>query len=560
VVGFKRFRRQRSVAKGSPFWLRLTANGPRRLQSKFVYRSDESRKDSVEVDYYFFIPKQLGIDANHYPKSIFYRNLDSIVRRRAPHIPLDKPQYLYNALTDAENIENFERRLLETKLLCCAFHRYVQSTVRYLSACEPHDNETRCGSLSDEVDCFLRVFANSLKRLECQVREAESTVKQHYQELHSLREYCNLVAEKEAYQLLQSRFGQSASNQNCLLLLVNRLHLDRINHGYQSIAETEGVNEYFIYRFKGLRRFAEEPLNLTNLTAKVGEYRQQLIYGLAAGVAMTFATTIAFYTQQKYGNFSQAFFVALVVSYVFKDRLKELTRSYAHSNLMYRIGDYRTKLLRGGRGAVVGESRQSARFVEREKCEPEILDMAKRSRIGDMADYGLEHSIMHYKRKISVNNNFFRSGFLLELPRQLVDINIFNIEKFLRNIVPSDDNIWAMGRLTPVKIRSQRVHHVIMVVKMKNSTSSSLKSWCVVLGQRGIKRIVEREKEQPIDMLWQRSNDKTRYEALLIKQMEDYQSSSGGVSFEALLRSDEIDDERPGLDSPEPTEISKQQR
>jgi hypothetical protein len=82
----------------------------------------------------------------------------------------------------------------------------------------------------------------------------------------------------------------------------------------------------------------------------------------------------------------------------------------------------------------------------------------------------------------------------------------------------------------------------------------------VVLGQRGIKRIVEREKEQPIDMLWQRSNDKTRYEALLIKQMEDYQSSSGGVSFEALLRSDEIDDERPGLDSPEPTEISKEQR
>ncbi|WP_237443400.1 hypothetical protein [Sinobacterium norvegicum] len=428
--------------------------------------------------------------------------------------------------------------MIETKLLSCAFHRYVQSTVRYLSHCEPKENETRCGAFSDEVDCFLRVFANSLKRLESQHSDTDG--KRQFEELHSLREYCNLVAEKEAYQLLQSHFGQNPSNQNCLLLLVNRLHYDRINHGYRSIADTDGINEYFIYRFKGLRRFAEQPLNMTNLTAKVGEYRQQLIYGLAAGLAMTFATTIAFYTQQKYGDFSQAFFVALVVSYVFKDRLKELTRSYAHSNLMYRIGDYRTKLLRGGRGAVVGESRQSARFIAREKCESEVLDMAKRSRIGDMADYGLEHNIMHYKRKISVNNQFFRSGFLLQLPRQLVDINIFNIEKFLRNIVPSDDNIWAMGRLTPVKIRSQRVHHVILVVKMKNKTSSSLKSWCVVLGQRGIKRIVEREKEQAVDVLWQRSNDKVQYESLLVKQMEDYQNSASGDSFEALLQSGEI--------------------
>ncbi|ROS01056.1 hypothetical protein EDC56_1480 [Sinobacterium caligoides] len=511
--GFRHFRK-RKPSQVSPFRLQLATNGPRRLQSSLAYQAEEGCSDSVQVDYFFFIPKQLAINAVTYPKNLFYRHMDSVVRRRAPQVPLNQPQLLYNTLTTISKMKDVDRQLVETKLLACAFHRFTQSTVKKLSGIEPELKQTHCGTFSEVVDCFLRMFDNWIQRIAAGEQGGD------LEGLAALREYCNLVAEKEAYQLLQTPFAQQLSNRNCLLLLVKRLHDDRVNHGYQSVADVEGVNEYFIYRFKGLRRFAEEPLNLSNITNIVGELRQQLIYGFAAGLAMTFATGIAFYTQQKYGNFSEPFFVALVVSYIFKDRIKELTRSYANTGLMRRFGDYRTKLLRGGKGIDVGSVKQSASFIAKEKCDGEILAAAKRSRNGDMADYGLEHDILNYSRTIKVNERFFYARNILDLPRQWLDINIFNLEQFLHNIVPSADNIWSMGKTLPVRIKSQRVHHVIVVVRMKNDEASSVRSWCVVLGRKGIKRVVEREKEQPMDVLWQRHSDSVNYESLLQKQIK----------------------------------------
>lgn len=513
----------------SPFKMSLSTNGPSRLQSKFVYSAEKNIHERVEIDYYFFIPKQLNVNSASYPKTLFYRHLDSVVRRRSPYIPLDQPKLLYNSLTDAAKIQDTDRQVLETKLLACAFHRFVQSTVKKLSHIDPIKKQTECGAFSDVVDCFLRMFQNWLNKIKA--GEKHGDLKQ----LTALREYCNLVAEKEVYQLLQTNFAQQTSNRNCLLLLVKRLHDDRVLQGYQSIADPDEVNEYFIYRFKGLRRFAEEPLNLTNVTNVVGEFRQQLIYGLAAGLAMTFATGIAFYMQKKYGNLSEAFFIALVVTYIFKDRMKEITRSYASNRLLKKFGDYRTKLMRGGKGLNVGGVKQSAYFIGRSKCDEDILAAAKRSRNGDMADYGLEHEILNYSRTIKVNDDFFMSSNLLDLPRQFVDFNAFNIKPLLQNIVPSADNIWAMGKHFPVKVRSQRVHHMIVVVKMKNSHTSSLKSWCVVLGKRGIKRIIEREKEQPIDVLWQRRSEQDNYEELLQKQLKRLREEADDRGLEEQL-------------------------
>ena len=64
-----------------------------------------------------------------------------------------------------------------------------------------------------------------------------------------------------------------------------------------------------------------------------GIIAEQVYFSVAAGISMIFATAIAFSFQQRYGNFTMPFFVALVVSYMLKDRIKELFRYYfAHKH------------------------------------------------------------------------------------------------------------------------------------------------------------------------------------------------------------------------------------
>ena len=64
-----------------------------------------------------------------------------------------------------------------------------------------------------------------------------------------------------------------------------------------------------------------------------GRLVEQTIYAIAAGLAMLFATGVAFISQRRYGNLTLPFFVALVISYMFKDRIKEILRGILNTRV-----------------------------------------------------------------------------------------------------------------------------------------------------------------------------------------------------------------------------------
>ena len=59
-----------------------------------------------------------------------------------------------------------------------------------------------------------------------------------------------------------------------------------------------------------------------------------MIFSTAAGLTMILATAIAIYSQYKFGIFTMAFFITRVMSYVFKDRIKEIARDCLSSKLL----------------------------------------------------------------------------------------------------------------------------------------------------------------------------------------------------------------------------------
>ncbi len=103
---------------------------------------------------------------------------------------------------------------------------------------------------------------------------------------------------------------------------------------------------------------------------------QQVFLGLAAAAAMAFATAAAFISQTVYGSLTLPFFVTLVVSYIFKDRIKDLLRYHLSRKMTRFLFDHKTRV-RDVAGKIVGVCRESFGFVKASKLPAEVRESAK---------------------------------------------------------------------------------------------------------------------------------------------------------------------------------------
>lgn len=134
---------------------------------------------------------------------------------------------------------------------------------------------------------------------------------------------------------------------------------------------------------------------------KDGAVFEQTVLALAAGLAMIFSTGIAFYYQQLYGNFTTPFFIALVVGYMLKDRIKGLVSMLFMSrsnNLFY---NYKIKVT-NSLGKKVGLIKENFAFIPLKKLGSKIkkyrqIDLILKSDIESLNEH-----VIQYKKKIVI--------------------------------------------------------------------------------------------------------------------------------------------------------------
>ena len=97
-------------------------------------------------------------------------------------------------------------------------------------------------------------------------------------------------------------------------------------HFPESIPSPEGNNEDVLYRWSILRKYISRYLFLEVRRRKGHPLLLHSVYAISAAIAMIFATFVAFFWQGRYGALSNNLFLALVIAYIFKDRVKEIGR------------------------------------------------------------------------------------------------------------------------------------------------------------------------------------------------------------------------------------------
>ena len=431
---------------------------------------------------WIFVPNSLDINAAKYSKEDFYRDLKSVVR-------LITPSYGLHALADDEQllpnqslISNFNE-LSETQDL---YHTIKMYCAIAKSACRDEcqaipllsDATSRRESslrFLDDVPRIVNRFRNLLGNMDA--KEVDERTKQV---LVYGDEFLSNVMEKYTYRLrdsirlnhpeeypeLESRFKD---------VLLNEKNY-REQQGYLSVkADDTHGNEDFVFRASLLKKFSESDLYLNANKRKNTFLVEQILYSLAAGAAMVVATLSSFFFQQRYGNFTLPFLIALVVSYMFKDRLKDWLRLIFARRVSSKVFDTRTDFRIKGRR--IGWSKDSVDFIDSDKIIPEVLELRNRNPLFAEVS-GKDEKVLLFRKKVQLWPGELAKASPFPM-KGINDILRYNITEYTRKMDnPSFplSGTWDDNQYKPIE--GKKIYHLTFVMQ------------CVYEGKTEYKRVV----------------------------------------------------------------------
>jgi hypothetical protein len=275
-----------------------------------------------------------------------------------------------------------------------------------------------------------------------------------------------------------------------ILSMVNEIIEFKKDRGYQVVdSEQKNISSDFVHRLGLLKKYAESHLYLNVKKRKDGVLTEQFLYSLAAGISMIFATIIAFSVQQQFGNYTMPLFVALVVSYMLKDRIKELARFYFAHKMGSKYFDH--KIAMNINDTDIGWAKESMDFISDSKIPKEILQLRNRSSIID-ATYKtdsekviLYRMHMHIDReKLNSTSPYFFSG--------VNSIIRLNTSQYLRNMDNPDFTLYLPDELEGYQTtKGKKLYYLNLIIQKQNENQNELRHYRLVLNRDGIIRIEE---------------------------------------------------------------------
>lgn len=461
------------------------------------------RKSDYTIETFLFLPNALDIHPGSYTSDDFFQDLKTNIRFKTPvcsvHDLKNNCPYV-NGLEQAVQLlldqsagksreTDFEYRL---KLFCSVYNRALEEEAREMVAQKekdlPHHMETYLRSVQDVLRWFRHV-TGLLIRNECSSRVRIATA--------SADEYLSLRSELQTLAVLA---GLKAHGLDESHPLVSRLmdfcrdeSVYRTSRG-MGVTVDANENEAFIHRKSILKKYFSSALFLQGERRNGGVLLEQTLMGFAAGLAMLFATVLAFYFQRRFGNLTLPFLVGLVTSYIFKDRIKELTRLYMIRKARRLVHDRKTRL-RDRDEKVVGKLLESVFFLKEIALPEDVRRIRSRDHVTELANLFREESVLQYRKRVRLFRKCVSRDYSENEMAGITEITRLNVSRFLSKM---DDPEKPFLMLREGKVRlatGRRIYKVNMILALSCPDSTTLHRYRLILDRRGIRRI---ESVQPV--------------------------------------------------------------
>lgn len=470
------------------------------VEFKTGFLVDKNEKENeFMMNTWIFVPYSLDINTATYPKDYFYRDVKSYLRLITPiyslkelgnpeKLPYMFLQVAFNELVAEPSEENMAEFEYQIKMfISIAKSALRQEANRLLKIKEREKLENAVDLYRERIEKVTFLY-RELRRVISQpdVPEKALTYFSFGDEFFSNR------IEHKTFEIMKSlqnlRPGDEEVWKEKMMQLILKERHHRRAQGYElTQKENPEKNRDLLHRLRLLRKYIENHLFLDADRKKDGRLAEQLSISLAAGLAMVFATAVAFSAQQKYGNFTMPLFVALVVSYMLKDRIKETVRYYFVSRLSKKYFDNKTTI--SIKNHPVGWIKEGVDFVPETNVPEEVIRKRDRSDILESDNRNTAEKILLYRKLVRINGEILDDNIPYDIAG-INDIVRFNFSNFFMKM---DDPLVPVSIPTDgydyETVNSKFIYYINFIIQLQYRDTIQYKRFRLIVSRDGIEGI-----------------------------------------------------------------------
>lgn len=459
----------------------------------------EERENKFTMNTWIFIPYSLDINHSTYSKNLFYRDLRCNTRLITPvyqlseivggrALPITLLENSFKRVADDSVKENIGDLEYNIKMFAAIFKSSVRDQVFYII--NPHVLEGReelCKNFISDIDSILERY-----RMLYKIIGIHTIPRECFNYYLFGDEFMSNVVHKHVFRLMKFlKSNEPLIYKECKERFTNLIQKEvehRAKRGFPVVEKNSPVkNRDLVYRTGALKKYIESELFLNTKTKKDGILIEQIYLSLAAGISMIFATAIAFSFQLKYGNFTMPLFVALVISYMLKDRIKELTRYYFAHKLKEKYFDHKTSISINEHN--IGLAKEGFDFITEKMVPAEVLRIRARTPLLEADNRYSEEKIILYRKLVELDMNeldssseYFISG--------INEILRFNLTAYLQKMDDPAVPLYIISNHSDYEeIMGTKVYYLNFIIQLKSGEGEQFKRYRIVFNRCGIKEI-----------------------------------------------------------------------
>ena len=472
------------------------------VEFKFGFNCKEDGVvDDFSVNAWVFVPNSLDINPENYGKKQFYRDVKSNVRLITPvYLMRDIAQDSSLPLTSLRNaLERVVRNPEQTDLDAYEYHLKMFAAI-FKSALRDQAEHLKTARSLDSADYLVEDYVESTRLVLSKFRSlyqiidvptvSETTrsyfrlcdeFMSHVVEMRTVRiiRMIDASINSAAYGDIRERFVE--------LILEERNY--KIGQGYGVLNKECEHDRQLVYHHGMLKKFIESELYIRLDKKKDGVAVEQIYYSIAAGVAMIFATAVAWHTQVKYGNITWPLFIVLVVSYMLKDRIKDLLRYYFAHRLGNKYYDKKAIITIGKNK--VGVVKEGFDFISSSRLPSEVRTLRQKAASVDDESRIFDEKIMLYRKHLTIDDVALNRNDDYPM-RGINEIMRLHMNRFTHKMdnpeVPID-SVDADGNISSVRVA--KIYYVNTVFQLQHDGQVEYHHFRITMTRNGILAIDE---------------------------------------------------------------------
>ena len=467
------------------------------LEFKFSYKvRKETKQNFFSLNTWIFIPNSLDISSSTYNRSDFYRDIRTNTRLITPvflfreissgqAIPISNLRIAMEQLAVEPTPTNVSEYEYQIKMFSVIFKSSIRNHLSYIIEY----------SKKNDQQALITEFLTNVEDILCKYKQLAHIIKTPTvsQEVFNYYlfgyEFISNTVEKNLYETiikLEKKSPESAILVKSLIfnILKKEREYKAANNFTIVNPESSNQNSDLIFRLGALKKYIESDLFLDTKKKRDGRVAEQVYYSIAAGLSMVFATAVAFTFQFKYGNYTIPLFAALVVSYMLKDRIKELMRHFLVRKRSSKYYDNKTNI--SIKEKEIGFSKESFDFVHEMNVPDSVMKVRNRIPLIEADNRYDNEKIVLFRKIVQIDREALIQSTSYNIDG-IVEIIRMNMLSFMRKTDNPEFPLYVPEKDNSVKqVTGVRNYYMNIVIQTNDESPEVFKRYRIVFNRDGI--------------------------------------------------------------------------